>query len=103
MLLWVLSLGALASVGDEAMRKMYVKEMHRVCDKLAVARLDDFTAQLSDVVWREAARDLLLVGLWNEVQGWTAFEKQGLWAGLEELDLSIDEGLCSGEEIAYEF
>ncbi|KAL5327563.1 hypothetical protein ACEPPN_005263 [Leptodophora sp. 'Broadleaf-Isolate-01'] len=101
MLIWVLSLGALASVGNEVTRKMFVTEMKRACDTLGVFGLEDFVAQLKGVVWRYPERDLNLVALWNEVYGGLSFES------LELMEMDLDEDLLidmePGMEIGLEF
>jgi len=83
MLLWVLSLGALASRGDGMMRNRYVREIHRICDVLGVFSLEGFVTMLNGVVWRDAERDLNLVALWNEVHSGMSFEN----LSFEELNL----------------
>ncbi|PVH83944.1 hypothetical protein DL98DRAFT_652034 [Cadophora sp. DSE1049] len=86
MLLWVLSLGALASSGDGMMRGRYVREIHGVCNVLGVVSLEGFVALLNGVVWRDAERDLNLVALWNEVHSGMSFGN----LGFEELHLGFD-------------
>ncbi|KAK0113474.1 hypothetical protein ONS96_014338 [Cadophora gregata f. sp. sojae] len=86
MLLWVLSLGALASRGIEMMRARYVREMERVCNTLGAVDLEGFIALLNGVVWRDAGRDLNLVALWNEVHSGMNFEN----FGFEDLQLGSD-------------
>ena len=83
MLLWVLSLGALATGGDSMMRNRYVQEIHRVCDVLGVFGFEGFVKMLNGVVWRDAERDLNLVALWNEVHSGMSFEN----LSFEELSL----------------
>ncbi|KAH7327086.1 hypothetical protein BKA65DRAFT_509904 [Rhexocercosporidium sp. MPI-PUGE-AT-0058] len=99
MLLWVLSLGALASVGNEVTRIKFVKEMQRVCETLGVGGLGGFTAQLKGVVWREPERDLKLVALWNEVHGGISFES----LELGKLELGEDFGIGMQSEMEIEF
>ncbi|KAH7379836.1 hypothetical protein BKA64DRAFT_749989 [Cadophora sp. MPI-SDFR-AT-0126] len=91
MLLWVLSLGALANRGDGMMKARYVREIQRICHTLGVVRLESLVALLSGVVWRDAERDLNLVALWNEVHSGMSFEN----LGFEELHLGADENFHS--------
>ncbi|KAL2074159.1 hypothetical protein VTL71DRAFT_7937 [Oculimacula yallundae] len=84
MLVWVLCLGALASIGREDMRRKYVLEVKRVCDVLGITSLCGFVELLNSVVWRDAGGDLKLVALWNEAYS-------GMFETLrfEELELGI--------------
>ncbi|KAL2060718.1 hypothetical protein VTL71DRAFT_9359 [Oculimacula yallundae] len=78
MLLWVLTLGALSSVGDSKLRYIYTEKIRQVCRIMNVTHLEELTSRLSGVVWRDSGRDLNLVGLWNEVQGGLGYGTLGL-------------------------
>lgn len=65
LLIWVLTIASLVARGDQ--KSKYVDHLAEVCHMVGIDSLDDLSAVLEVVAWRDARRDLSLVSLWNEV------------------------------------